>query len=83
MARSKFSDRALAGGVPAPVSAAERVAHHLRWSGFSAAAVGVARVRCEKEISDASIAAVAHILRREIAKLDDGDSWLLVLGESV
>jgi hypothetical protein len=83
MARTKFSDRALAGGVPAPVSGAERLAFQLRWSGYSATAVGVSRVRAEKAVPDSSIDAVAHILRRAVTKLDDGDAWMLVLGEAI
>jgi hypothetical protein len=84
MARAKWSDRALAGGVPAPLSGAERFAFKLRWSGFRAAAVGVSRVRVEKadDLTDSTIDAVAHIVRRDVAKIDDGDAWLLVLGES-
>lgn len=82
MARSKFSDRALAGGVPASLSGAERFAFKLRWSGFRATAVGVSRVRVEKAVSDASIEAVAHIMRRDVSKVDDGDCWMLVLGDA-
>lgn len=88
MPRTKFSDRALAGGVPSLVSGADRAAFHFRWSGFTAYVTPEGdRVRVAKadDFTASTVAAVSHILRRELTMIDaaEGDAWIILLGEAL